>query len=174
MENEKLCELIAQISNGDDEAFAKLYEELSKFVYAVSLNILRDSFLAEDCVHDTFLHIKNSASRFENGRNVKSWVYAIARNVALTMYKVQKRSVPLDDEIIATFSDDDFSEKSDTAVLIRKLIFELEQKDREILLMHINEGMKFREIADVLEIPLGTVLWRYNYILSKLKKKINF
>lgn len=174
MENEKLCELIAQISNGDDEAFAKLYEELSKFVYAVSLNILRDSFLAEDCVHDTFLHIKNSANRFENGRNVKSWVYAIARNVALTMYKIQKRSVPLDDEIIATFSDDDFSEKSDTAVLIRKLIFELEQKDREILLMHINEGMKFREIADVLEIPLGTVLWRYNYILSKLKKKINF
>lgn len=173
MENEKLCELIAQISNGDDEAFAKLYEELSKFVYAVSLNILRDTFLAEDCVHDTFLHIKNSANRFENGRNVKSWVYAIARNVALTMYKVQKRSVPLDDEIIATFSDDDFSEKSDTAVLIRKLIFELEQKDREILLMHINEGMKFREIADVLEIPLGTVLWRYNYILSKLKKKIN-
>ena len=174
MENEKLCELIVQISNGDDEAFAKLYEELSKFVYAVSLNILRDSFLAEDCVHDTFLHIKNSANRFEKGRNVKSWVYAIARNVALTMYKVQKRSVPLDDEIIATFSDDDFSEKSDTAVLIRKLVFELEQKDREILLMHINEGMKFREIADVLGIPLGTVLWRYNYILSKLKKKINF
>lgn len=172
MENAKLCELLKRIALGDDEAFSLLYTELSKFVYAVSLNILHDSFLAEDCVHDTFLHIRSSANRFEDGKNVKAWVYAIARNVSLTIYKTQKRVTPLDDEIMATFSVDDFSEKSDTAVLVRKLISQLDERDREIILMHVNEGMKFREISDVLNMPLGTVLWRYNYILSKLKKQI--
>jgi RNA polymerase sigma-70 factor (ECF subfamily) len=173
MENEKLCELLKKISENDDLAFAELYNELSKFVYAVSLNILHDTYLAEDCVHDTFLHIKSSASRFEEGRNVKAWVYAIARNVSLTIYKTQKRVTPLDDEVLNSFSCDDFSQNSDTAVLVRNILNSLESRDREIILMHINEGMKFREISDILKIPLGTVLWRYNYILSKLKKKLS-
>ncbi len=173
MENNELCQLMERIKNGDNDAFASLYNELSKFVYAVSLNILHDSFLAEDCVHDTFLHIKNSASRFEKGRNVKSGVFAIARNVSLTLYKTQKRSIPLDDEIVQNFSIDDFSNKSDTAVLMRQIIASLKEKDREIILMHLNEGMKFREISEALDMPLGTVIWRYNYILSKLRKKID-
>ena len=173
MDNNELCQIIERIKKGDNDAFALLYNELSKFVYSVSLNILHDSFLAEDCVHDTFLHIKNSAHRFEDGRNVKSWVFAIARNVSLTLYKTQKRTVSLDNDIVQNFSVDDFSDKSDTAVLIRQIISTLKEKDREIILMHLSEGMKFREIAQALDMPLGTVIWRYNYILSKIRKKID-
>ena len=173
MENKELCDIIEGIKNEDNEAFETLYNELSKFVYSVSYNILHDTFLAEDCVHDTFLHIKNSAHRFEKGRSVKSWVFAIARNVSLTLYKSQKRTVSIDDDIVKNFSVDDFSDKSDTAVLVREIIMTLKEKDREIILMHLNEGMKFREIAQVLDVPLGTVIWRYNYILSKIRKKID-
>ncbi len=173
MDNKELCELMERIKQDDNEAFEALYNELSRFVYAVSLNILHDSFSAEDCVHDTFLHIKKSAFRFEKGRNVKSWVFAIARNVSLTAYNAQKRSVPLDDEIVQTFPDDDFADRSDTAVFAREIIASLKEKDRDIIIMHLSEGLKFREIAEALDMPLGTVIWRYNYILSKLRKKLD-
>src|ERR1043165_9323812 len=137
--------------------------------------LLRNEQDAQDVVQEAYLRAFRSFRGF-HGSNGRAWLLTIVRNTAYTLLK-KNRAVDLtttfDEEIHAT--DQDLTspatilEHAEDAELIRKAMDELPAEFREILALRHQEGLSYQEIADIAQIPLGTVMSRLARARAKLK-----
>lgn len=162
--------LVKQLKNGNITVFDDLYYLTKDNVYYTILSIVKDSSLSEDIMQETYLKALEKIHSYKPRHSFNSWIVTIARNLAINEYNKRKRELkvdPLDNEIIFG-TVDSLSEKE---LLIKEMLEYLKPEEREILIMHIIGDMKYREIAEVLGIPIGTVSWKYNEAVKKLKNK---
>lgn len=150
--------------------FRALYEEYKKGVFAIALSILRDFDLAEDVLQESFIKLFQQM-KYEEISNVKGWLFKIARTTALDVYRKKRREV--------TGFGNDYFEKihgpsSDPldAIVLTKYLELLDQEERQIVVMKDITGLKHREIADLMELPLGTILWKYGRAIRRLRKSL--
>ena len=168
--------LIRQIAKGNNEALEKLYNTYKTSVFRVALVILQESFLAEDAVQETFLKIRQNAGTFRYGANEKGWVLAIARNVAIDIYNRRKRELLLErprDELGKNDSmdqSDDISHDGNEGFL--QLIQPLNDLDKQIVSLYLIGELKHREIAQILEMNVGTVKKRYERAIKRIAQKM--
>ncbi|NLA86314.1 MAG: RNA polymerase sigma factor [Clostridiales bacterium] len=160
---------LADLLEGDKTAFDSVYEELKIPVFTVIYRITQDRMLAEDVMHDSFIKLFQPphSSRI---RNPRAWIYQMARNLAIDSVRKNKTDAlpenmpdsckPMEDAVI---------DRADTEAAINLL----SREEREIVTLHINAGLKFREIAEIIEIPLGTVLWKYQKAIGALRSYLN-
>jgi RNA polymerase sigma-70 factor (ECF subfamily) len=138
--------------------------------------LLRNEQDAQDVVQEAFLRAFKSFSGF-HGSNGRAWLLTIVRNSSYTLLKnnrVADLTTPFDEEIHAS---DDKSvsaatilEHSEHAELIREAMDELPAEFREILTLRHQEGLSYKEIADIAQIPQGTVMSRLARARAKLKE----
>ncbi|PLT29601.1 RNA polymerase sigma factor [Peribacillus deserti] len=155
-------------SNELGPEFRQLFMDHKKSVFAMALSILRDYELAEDVLQEVYIKLFKHM-RHHDISNVKGWLMSVARNTALDLYRKKKREV--------TGFDNDYFERvqdlpkdpADKLVLLKYLEL-LNAEERQIITLKDITGMKHREIAKILEIPLGTVMWKYSRALKKLRK----
>ncbi len=165
MQTEKL---IQRIAKGDGKSLEKLYGEYSKMVFAVALSVTRCRADAEDILSETFVIVWERASSFQGGSG-KSWLCAIARNLALNLFKKRKREVvDLDERTAGGYG---IEGDAENRMVLEVALSVLDDKERETVLLH-NSGYKHREIAQMQNEKLGTVTWRYNNALLKMRKKL--
>lgn len=162
--------LIKQLKNGDLSVFDELYYMTKDNVYYTILSILKDSSLSEDLMQETYLKALEKIHSYKPKNSFNSWIVTIARNLAINEYNRRKRELKVDpsDNEIMFGTVESISEKE---LLIKEMLEYLTPEEREILIMHIIGDMKYREIAEVLGIPIGTVSWKYNEAVKKLKNK---
>jgi len=164
-----LDELLCRVSCGDEEAFERLYRETSKQVFAYLLSVVGEYHTAEDLTQDTFVKIPRSADKYRSG-NAFAWIMQIAKNTAFSEMKKARRSVPTD------FDEHDLNAAyriDEGQIPVLEIIrTRLDAADSKIVLMHLAAGLKHREIAKQLDMPLGTTLWRYNKAIKTLQKII--
>jgi RNA polymerase sigma-70 factor (ECF subfamily) len=138
--------------------------------------LLRNEQDAQDVVQEAFLRAFKSFSGF-HGSNGRAWLLTIVRNTSYTLLKknrVADLTTPLDEQIQA--SDDEslnaatILERSEDAELIREAMDELPAEFREILALRHQEGLSYKEIADIAQIPPGTVMSRLARARAKLKE----
>ncbi len=164
-------EWISRIAEGDMQALEKLYYASYQAVYALLLSILKNHQDAEDILQDTFINIKNGAHLYQkkDGKPL-AWIFTIAKNLA---YMKIRRDGALDVSSMEEMQDNgiDFSsvEDPDDRIALEGAFSVLTEEERNIILLHANSGMKHREIASLLHIPLSTVLSKYRRGLKKLK-----
>ncbi len=166
--NLKDCGLAALL-DGDKTAFDSVYQELRVPVFTVIYRITQDRMLAEDVMHDLFMKLFQ-ASNPTRIKNPRAWTFRIARNLAIDSVRKTKADVlpedladdrmPLEDSVV---------ERTIVEAALRRLTLE----EREIVTLHVNAGLKFREIADITETPLGTVLWKYQKAIGTLRNDLN-
>ena len=169
MKHDRLEQKIAELKAGDARAFDFIYERTNRSVYFAIFYIVRDKMYAEDVLQETFVKAISSLSQYTAGTNFTAWLCAIARSLALNHVKKHKREIPTDFEAEAY--------KFGSAEAAIPYIFDLaarvltEEEYRILMLCQVS-GYKRREVAQMLGIPIGTVTWKNNEALKKLKKQM--
>ncbi len=164
MQAEKLIQLVAE---GNGNALEELYGEYSKMVFAVALSVTRRREDAEDILSETFVSVWEHATSFHGGSG-KSWLCAIARNLSINLLKKRKREVELSETAATEFGVEGNAENK---MILEIALSVLDDKEREVVLLH-NGGYKHREIAEMVGEKLGTITWRYQNALQKMRKHL--
>lgn len=169
--NGKIEDLILKMAEGDTEALGSLYEEIKTDVYAFCLSRAQNVEDAEDVCEDTFVRIYKYARLYTPKGKPMAWVFTVAQNILKRHKAIKARHISYDDAIADTADDTQGIEDSlaDSSFL-KWLISSLDELSRSVLVMHAVSGLKHREIAKILDMPLATVLSKYNRAIKKLRK----
>lgn len=162
--------LIKQLQNGDISVFDDIYYSTKDNVYYTILSIVKDGSLSEDIMQDTYLKALEKIHSYRPSNSFNSWIITIARNLAINEFNRRKRELKVDpgeNEIIFGITES----SSEKELIVKEMMEFLNEDEREIVIMHIIGDMKYREIAEVLGMPIGTVSWKYNEAVKKLKNK---
>ena len=163
-----LNDLVKRLKRGDDLAFKELYNDSYRQVFFVVLPITRDKALAEDIVQDTYLKFLEKLDSYKE-KNVLSYLITIAKNLAINEYNKRKRITKIDD--FSDFSYYDHIEiKLERREAISKALSILDNDELNIFLLHVLEGLTHKELAIVMDKPLGTISWLYARAIKKMKE----
>lgn len=164
MTSKELRALLNQIASGDRTAFEALYHEMNVPVYTVFVRITRDRSLSEDLLQEFFLKLFRTPPL--DAKNPRAYLFQIAHNLALDALRREKSAEELPEVLSAT--------GIPYAQLELELAFSaLPLPERQIASLHLYAGLKFREIAEICALPLGTVLWRYRKAITQLQQHLN-
>ena len=159
-----LDDYIAGIAAGDREALAGLYRETHTAVYGFALSLCANAHDAEDVLQDTYLQVSRAAAGYQSQGKPMAWMLTIARNLALQRIRERERTVTM------TQFADRVTFTSEDRLVLETVLSTLGEEEREIVMLHAAAGMKHREIASLLHLPLPTVLSKYNRALKKLRE----
>lgn len=160
---------LAGIAAGDQHSLALLYNQTRAAVYGFALSLLKNPCDAEDAAHDTYLHIWRAAGSYTAQGKPLAWIFTITRRLALMRLREQARLAPLpDSEDRDRFAHVPAVDATDR-LLLEALLDNLSDEERQIVVLHAMTGLKHREIAEILDLPLSTVLSKYNRALKKLR-----
>ncbi len=165
MTDKELQFKLSQVAKGDTKAFEEIYTDLKAPIMTVIIRIVGDREKAEDIFQDTFVKIyKNPpAASLEKP---KAYIYKIAVNLAMDGFRKEKPVESLEDfEEILPDKETDHGQKIDIENALNKLPL----AQRQTVTLHINGGLTFREIGEITSAPIGTVIWRYQKAISRLK-----
>lgn len=167
---------IKLIQQGDKQGLKEIYGEYGKMIYQCVFQILHSPQDAEDVTSDFFMKLWKIADTYCFGGKHKRWLVTIARNMALDLIK--KRS----HEQLTINDDEDFRDEPADSVsteetvtgkmAVAEALDRLDESEREIVNMKIFADMTFKDIAAVLEKPIGTVTWKYRNAIAKLREFI--
>lgn len=169
MTDEKLEKKVAALKNGDTGAFDYIYDRTNRSVYFSIFYIVRDKMHAEDIMQETYVRAISVIAQYRAGTNFTAWLRSIGKSLALNHLKRAGREIPTD------FEEDAY--KYGTSESELPFIFDLaakvlsEEEYEIIMLCHV-AGYKRREVAEMLGMPIGTVTWKNNEALKKLKAQL--
>jgi RNA polymerase sigma-70 factor (ECF subfamily) len=169
MNRDELNELLSLLQKGDKTALEQLYREYSIPFYTLTLRLTGNIALSEDILQDLFVKLYLSPPE-PPLQNPRAYLYRCLRNLITDTLKKQQNALPLEESIPST---DDPIHRSAERIDLEQAIQTLSSKEQEILSLHSNGGLKFREIAEIMDQPLGTVLWNYQRSIRKLRDILN-
>ena len=158
-----------RIASGDDQAFEQLYRLTFKPVYSFLLSMTANQDDAMDILQETYIRVHGSAHLYKEQGNPMAWIMTIARNLFL-MEKRKKKALLIETNELAARDELCFDNIADheTKLFLKELFTNLSEEERTIVVMHAISGFRHREIAEILDLPLGTVLSKYNRSMKKL------
>lgn len=162
--------LFIKIGQGDMGAFETLYVQTERAVYAYVFSMLKNPQDTQDIVQDTYLKIRAAAHLYQPQGKPMAWLFTIARNLTHNFQKRSSRSVYLDDGDLENWSAISYITDPTDRLILEAAFKLLSEEERQILLLHALSGMKHREIAKSMGVPLSTVLSRYQRSLKKLRR----
>ena len=163
-------ELITRSANGDRDAFEVLYRRYSRPVFGLALRRLGDRGRAEDAVQETFASIWRAARSYKPERGPGApWLYAVARN-AITDRGRARTETPAEipEQVSSGPGPSESAESNWTAWRVHRALEELSQNERTVIELGYWSGLSQSEIAEFLNIPLGTVKTRTRAALHRL------
>lgn len=157
------------LKKGDDNAFNYIYDSTHHLVYYVIFSVLKDAFLSEDIMQNTYIKVYENIHKY-NANEPRAWITTIARNLAINEYNRRKRVDTVDieelDLIIA-----DQKTQNDTP-LIDLAAKNLDDVEFLVIMLCIVEGYKRREVAQIINKSTSGVTWILNNALEKLRKLV--
>ena len=163
-------ELIARVGEGDPGAFELLYRRYARPVFALALRRLGDRGRAEDAVQETFASIWRSAGSYKRERGPGApWLYADARNAIVDRRRaLGEPPAETAEEAADEAGPADRAESSWTAWRVHRALLELPEQERRLIELAYWGGLTQSEIAEFLNVPLGTVKTRTRSALARL------
>ncbi len=186
MSDEEL--LLAYRDQADPLAFPELVRRYERELYSYLRRYLNDASMAEDAFQTTFLQVHLKCDQFDEGRKFKPWLYTIATNQAIDAQRRNKRhrNISLDRNTRQQGSDDlgslidllvskeptpdSRAETTQHREWIRREVEQLPDTLRDAVNLVYYQGLKYREAADILDIPVGTVKSRLHSAILKLNE----
>lgn len=164
MTDTELCAKLEAVRGGDMTAFEDIYGDLKTPVMTVALRITGDRHTAEDILQEVFVKLYQAppASHIKKPR---AYIFRMAHNLAIEAVRKQQPDSLEDHEETLQSRDPDPAVRLD----VEAAMSALPSEQRQVVSLHLNGGLKFREIADITETPLGTVLWRYQKAINRLQ-----
>ena len=182
--------LLGYRSRGDRQAFGELVHRYERELFGYLRHYLGDAQQAEDVFQQTFLQVHLKCEQFEQGRKVRPWLYTIATNQAIDLQRRSRRHrmASLDRRVGGDSEDEagalgqlldgsepdpvEQAEKAESRNQVRRAVEDLPEPTRQVVLLVYFQGLKYREAADVLSIPVGTVKSRLHTAIHKLSETL--
>lgn len=168
----QLEELMAGLAAGDRESLAQLYHRTRAAVYGLALSILGSGHDAEDVTQDTYVTAWEKCHLYRPQGTPMAWLLTITRNLARMKLRDRGRTQDLGEEQWHAIPAQSPSVTPEDRAVLEAALSILSDQERQIVMLHAAAGLKHREIAKLLELPLPTVLSKYRRALSKLKNKL--
>ena len=165
----ELDRLLIQVGQGDREAFARLYGLTRGAVYALALSLLRDAHEAQDVAQDVYVKVWESAPTYRPQGSPMAWLLTVTRNLARSRLRQSGRQTTLDEEAWNAIPAAPPGVSPEDRQVLQESLARLGAEERQIVLLHAATGLKHREIAQLMELPLSTVLSKYHRGLKKMK-----
>ncbi len=162
---DRLEAAIAQIANGNKEALAELYHITKTPLYSFILSVLKNKEEAEDVFQEVYVKVFENAPSYQPKGKPMAWIITIAKNLCYMQFRKVKNQVDLD-SVEELWTEDTTTEDR---IILQAAFREISDEERHIILLHILSGLKHREIAQVLNMPLATVLSKYHRAVKKLR-----
>jgi RNA polymerase sigma-70 factor (ECF subfamily) len=175
-------EAVRRVQAGDTEAFEPLVEKYKRKVFRLAYQVLRDQEEALDVAQEAFVKAFRALPTFKGDSAFYTWLFRITMNVALDRKRqrtTRAKSLGADDvppeewERTATSTDpdpEDVASSAERRERIRKGLDSLSENHRAIIILSDIEGLQYREIAEVLGIPMGTVMSRLHHARKRLRE----
>lgn len=174
----------------DAAEFERLHAELAGAIFGYLLRMVRSPGVAEDLLQDTWLRVIERRGQLASADRFVPWVFRIARNLALNHLRRGRRKTRLWNvsdlggeggpsiEDLAARNNDGMPNPRDHAIareragLIQEVITELDDQTREMIQLRYFEHLKLAEIAEVLDVPLGTVCTKVHRALRRIRRRM--
>lgn len=173
MEEKQFSACMERMKSGDKNALHEVYEAYIGYIYTIVLQTVSNREDAEDVTSEFFMKLWRLADTYREGNGHRAWMAAIARNMAVDLLRKTKREVLTEDftdTVTESASEVSVEQEVIADMSLRQALGTLKPREREVVHLKIMGEMTFQEIADVLEIPLGTVTWRYQNAIQKLRR----
>ena len=181
------AELLQRYMEGDETAFREIVGRYKNSLYAFLKQFLNRTDLVEDVFQETFLQLFNSRASFDLNRPLRPWLFTIAANKAKDALRKAQRNtaVPIGaiseaqdmsfDEMLNTLGSDntepvDELERGETVAQVNDVISGMPESLREILVLAYFNKFSYKQMADVLSIPIGTVKSRLHAAVARFAK----
>ena len=174
---ETLEELLADVAKGDQAAFAALYDRVGAQVYGLVRRVLRDPSQSEEITQEVLLDVWRTASRFDRTRgSAMTWIMTMAHRRAVDRVRSEQSSRNRETRVgVRDNVGEGFDEVAETVELrlehqqVRQALDRLTDLQRESVELAYYGGYTYREVADLLETPLGTVKTRLRDGLIRMR-----
>jgi len=181
-------ELLILYIEGEETAFSEIVSRYKNGLYAFLRMFLNRKELVEDVFQETFLQLFNSRESFDTSRPLRPWLFTIAANKAKDALRKwqRKNAIPIgtmtdsedmsfDDMLNSVTSDSTMPyeqlQKDETALRVRRIISDMPENLREILVFAYFNRFSYKQMAEILSIPIGTVKSRLHTAVSRFSKE---
>ena len=165
----ELQQLLIHIASGEREALAELYQRTRSAVYGLALSYLKNAHDAQDLTQDVYVQVWDCAEQYRLTGSPMGWLLAVCRNLCLMRLRREERHAALSEEEWDAIPARECGLDVDERALLQGALAVLGEEERRIVLLHAVTGLKHREIAALLELPLPTVLSKYHRALKKMR-----
>ena len=168
-ERPELQRLLRSIAGGERDALAELYQRTRSAVYGLALSYLKNTHDAQELTQDVYVQVWNCAEQYRPTGSPMGWLLTVCRNLCLMRLRREERHAALSEEEWAAIPTQECGLDAEERTLLQNALEVLHEEERRIVLLHAVTGMKHREIAALLELPLPTVLSKYHRALKKMR-----
>ena len=168
---------VEKMKVGDKEGLMEIYQAYIGYIYSIVYQIIQNKENAEDITSEFFLRLWEKAGQYKTGKvGHRGYLATIARNMSIDFLRKHGREQLLEmqeeDEEHEAIADKGMSVEQEVIeeLSMKEALGKLEIKEREIVHLKVMGELTFQEIADIHAIPLGTVTWKYQNALKKLRR----
>ncbi|MBD5500859.1 MAG: RNA polymerase sigma factor [Lachnospiraceae bacterium] len=186
MNDQQFEKAVARMVQGDKTGLKEIYESYIGYIYRIIFEVLQNKENAEDVTSDFFIKLWDRADQFKPGNGHKGYLATMARNMAIDYIRKHRK-----EELTAMLQDieagpeeeessNKYFSKEETEseveqnviqnVTIQEALDRLKPSERQIVSLKVLGEMTFKEIAGAMGIPMGTVTWKYQNAMKKLRR----
>jgi len=162
--------MLQEIAKGSKEALAQLYVQTNQAVYGFALSILKNKHDAEDVMQETYLKVYYGVNSYVSQGKPMAWILTITRNCALMKLRQHKKEQTCSSQASEAWGINHSYQTQEDGLILDAAMRVLSDEERQIIVLHAVAGFKHKEIALLLQLPLSTVLSKYQRGLKKLQK----
>ena len=168
--------LVWKLKDGNKDALQRIYEKYKSDLLALATTLLNDRATAEDIVHDVFISFAEVAGKLQLRTSLKSYLLTSIANRVRNLRTKRQEDIGLDESYIDEPRSDSPEQLAISAEQSRQIgsaIAQLPYEQREVIVLHLHSGLKFKTIAESQSISINTIQSRYRYGLSRLQSILN-
>lgn len=165
--------LVHRLSHADPDALRQIYHRYKDDLLTVAMALLADPDAAEDCVHDVFVHFADVPADMQASKNLRGYLMRCVANRAKNLIRREHLQPVHQTDEQDYAGEQDCPEGrliiSEESMRVFEAMARLPAEQREVITLHVHGQMKFRQIAEQLDISINTVQSRYRYGIEKLR-----
>jgi RNA polymerase sigma-70 factor, ECF subfamily len=177
---EFMLDLVERIKNQDRDAFAELVGLFQKKIFSFAYNFFRDREDALEIVQETFMRVYEKIGSYRPEHSLQSWIYRLTHNICIDYYrkvsKKKRRECGLEDvpdrQLAVADTCQAAWESRLAAAAIDRAVDKLPLRQKEVFVMKYRQGMKLRQVADVMAVSLGTVKTLHHRALGRIRRDV--
>jgi RNA polymerase sigma-70 factor (ECF subfamily) len=169
--------LVWKLKRGHSDALRHIYEKYKRDLLALAITLSNDRVAAEDVVHDVFISFAQYAEKLQLRSSLKSYLLSCIANRVRNLHREKHQQAIRLEEAETISSDSDGPEQiaiaSEELQRVGRAMVQLSYEQREVIILRLQGGMRFRAIARSQGVSINTIQSRYRYGLNKLRSLLN-